>query len=1472
MIDHILRAAFAVACILVLAGCGGEDKKSRSTGNAPPEARAGSDQRVQEGTGVTLDGSGSTDSDGTIVSYEWSQVSGVPTVVLSGAHTVRTTFQAPDVTADTVLEFELLVRDDDGATDTDRIRVTVRDVPAPNAAPEARAGSDQRVAEGEVVTLDGSGSLDSDGRIVSYTWSQVSGVPSVFLSGDDTARATFQAPEVSAGTVLEFELLVGDDDGATDTDRIRVTVRDVPAPNTAPEARTGSDQGVQEGTGVTLDGSGSTDSDGTIVSYEWSQVSGTPSVLLSGADTVRTTFQAPDVTADTVLEFELLVRDDDGATDTDRIRVTVRDVPAPNAAPEARTGSDQRVAEGEVVTLDGSGSLDSDGRIVSYTWSQVSGAPSVFLSGDDTARATFQAPEVSADTVLEFELLVRDDDGATDVDRVRIAVTDLAPPPGILVSEVSGNTAFLGAAAEFEVWLNSPPSSDVTIPVVSSDESEGVPETAQVVFTSNNWDQPQLIIIRGANPNVVNGEQNYVIRLGPSRSTDPRYNRIEIADIEMKGISLAIEIPFPPDAFFADVEGSLQPVALYTGDGKLSFSLAPDAPTGMVIDPEYGRITWTPGSNDAGNFYRVGVSVSDGSRSAHVSFVVSVVQPSPLQTEIVVGRLTVTDAATDLQGLSITAPDLDTNSAQQALLGARISLVTGASVRALPDYVTPVSDFFVVRQPLEHTAVFSFPLRDLPPGIDGRDVVLFGLDEVTDSDEPIWSPFVLDLNFEWSAGALVLSMSLEGPQGLYVFGVVNDSSSGEIEPPRAGMLRGTRIAEQVEVVVSQAAGITCRPRVVTTTATNVRRYTDQTCTHETRPRSAIRVLRFARTATGTRWGGVRIEQLAQWLFAAMDGFDRLRMGYDQDIIVYIQKLKPGLLGYVSPRQRRRVLFLTSRKPKLITTMKGTAVHEYFHHAQGHKRTKVQFRVPTDGGLLIDQGGARGKWIIEGTARWFEDYIFDNDDTYVAKERRGLKILSVGLNAVPNKGKKETRPYQRFAFFKHLFGNECSIHDVRRLLTVAKGDPSGIGRATDLSCLSTATGRSEVLLYYQYATAFRKQIRLLDAVNENNVFRFDGEPRVLKSGMGGLGGSTQGRLTGKLAKFTVPPMGAKSFWIRGVGTIPEKQMAELRANVEGDVRVSYVGGATFPGRRGGVDYYPAIDGARGYGRLGPEDDDHEHVWYTQGSYSRPTPMAHRLGGGGMTLRDLFVIVVNPSTTNAAELKDIELWLKPDDCGVVNGDFQTGSLEGWTVTDHWELGHGTVSADSGWLRNSRDTTVSQRICVPMAGGTLKFRWRSFVKVQRDLSDAGESACVWTGNRGEPRTYLGGQAYVGRRKHFPWWRWDDNGRATFFTPGRTYESAACRERLKLLHFGDVEYELRLYNTLLGIEVENERDIHDSGWREFEIDLGPYKGLDTQLNFQLGGYNPVSVLSIRGDLHKVAWSDSFWETFTELDDIRIE
>jgi uncharacterized membrane protein len=93
-----------------------------------------------------------------------------------------------------------------------------------NAPPSADAGPDQEVLGGTEVKLNASGTSDSNGDVLNYTWEQISG-PSVALSSNSAEAPVFTAPEVETPTSLSFGLTARDGSGATDTDTVNITVQ-----------------------------------------------------------------------------------------------------------------------------------------------------------------------------------------------------------------------------------------------------------------------------------------------------------------------------------------------------------------------------------------------------------------------------------------------------------------------------------------------------------------------------------------------------------------------------------------------------------------------------------------------------------------------------------------------------------------------------------------------------------------------------------------------------------------------------------------------------------------------------------------------------------------------------------------------------------------------------------------------------------------------------------------------------------------------------------------------------------------------------------------------------------------------------------------------------------------------------------------------------------------------------------------------
>lgn len=179
--------------------------------NNPPQANAGANKTSKVGQSVSFNGSSSTDSDGTIISYAWAFGDGGS----SAGSTVSHVYSSPGT-----YTVSLTVTDNNGATNTDTaIAIITEDSTTPpattNNPPKADAGSDTKVKVGEAVHFDASKSTDPDGTITKYAWD----------FGDDR-DSDEKEPLHSYATpgVYKVTLVVTDNNGETDRDVIYVTV------------------------------------------------------------------------------------------------------------------------------------------------------------------------------------------------------------------------------------------------------------------------------------------------------------------------------------------------------------------------------------------------------------------------------------------------------------------------------------------------------------------------------------------------------------------------------------------------------------------------------------------------------------------------------------------------------------------------------------------------------------------------------------------------------------------------------------------------------------------------------------------------------------------------------------------------------------------------------------------------------------------------------------------------------------------------------------------------------------------------------------------------------------------------------------------------------------------------------------------------------------------------------------------------
>ncbi|MDA0143349.1 chitinase [Vibrio toranzoniae] len=187
--------------------------------NRKPTAAAGADQSVEGPASVSLDGSASKDSDGTIASYVWSQVSGTA-VTLANGNAAVASFDVVEVTQQETLTFNLTVTDNEGATSTDTVVVTVnpKDTGPVNTAPVAVVTAPSEVNAGDVVVVDASASSDADQDTLAFTWDVPAGINATVQG----ALVSFVAAEYTQDTTLNFSVTVSD---GTDTSVAATSVK-----------------------------------------------------------------------------------------------------------------------------------------------------------------------------------------------------------------------------------------------------------------------------------------------------------------------------------------------------------------------------------------------------------------------------------------------------------------------------------------------------------------------------------------------------------------------------------------------------------------------------------------------------------------------------------------------------------------------------------------------------------------------------------------------------------------------------------------------------------------------------------------------------------------------------------------------------------------------------------------------------------------------------------------------------------------------------------------------------------------------------------------------------------------------------------------------------------------------------------------------------------------------------------------------
>ena len=374
--------------------------------NIPPVANAGDNQTVGSGDEVTLDASGSYDSNGDIVFYEWTQLSGTP-VSLSDSESSITTFTAPETSGELI--FQVTVYDDEFVSDTDETSVIVCGSGLSTIA-EARAlGLDQCVAVQGIVISPNFQSNSSEFAIQDDTGGLILFAPGLMLDlaiGDEV-----HVMGVTDEYNGKFEVIVESEDGVTNMGPgVLPAVQLI----TVSDLETNGEEFESELIQILSVG---------IVSGDWPDEGSSSNLTVTDDGSAMTTMR---IDSDTEIDgspepswpqnvtgvagqYDFAEPFDSGYQLMPRFISDFENA----SGPVAIAGEDQMVEPGANVTLDGSASYSSESEIIGYLWTQEEGT-TVSLSASEESIVTFSAPAEPSELVFSITVFDANSDFSTD--------------------------------------------------------------------------------------------------------------------------------------------------------------------------------------------------------------------------------------------------------------------------------------------------------------------------------------------------------------------------------------------------------------------------------------------------------------------------------------------------------------------------------------------------------------------------------------------------------------------------------------------------------------------------------------------------------------------------------------------------------------------------------------------------------------------------------------------------------------------------------------------------------------------------------------------------------------------------------------------------------------------------------------------------------------------------------------------------
>jgi PKD repeat protein len=392
---------------------------------AEPEAEFEiSDTTPSVGEPVTFDGSTTVNPDTTISEYRWD---------FGDGETARGEIVQHEYESIGNYQVRLSVLDSAGSTSTINRTIEVTAVPEAGFAYEPT-----QPMQGQTVRFDASRSTDLDDDIESYAWDFGDG------SMSQGSAVTHKFDRYGEYPVT---LTVEDSVGNTSTTTRSVQVLAAPTPSFRyqPPTPTVSDT-------ITLDASGSSDPDDSIVSYNWD---------LGQGDTAQG--EVVSFSYDTGGSYDVMLTTEDEAGNTASTTQTIDVIQRPE--PEFVVTPSQPL-QSEVITLDASNSVDPDGEVTSYRWAL----------GDGTEKNGEVIEHIYGESG-EFDVTLRVSDNSGNSATITDTVTVYAEPN-----------------AQFEYSPQEPTTSDaVTFDASGSTDDDSEALSYTWTFSNGQTDQGRVL-------------------------------------------------------------------------------------------------------------------------------------------------------------------------------------------------------------------------------------------------------------------------------------------------------------------------------------------------------------------------------------------------------------------------------------------------------------------------------------------------------------------------------------------------------------------------------------------------------------------------------------------------------------------------------------------------------------------------------------------------------------------------------------------------------------------------------------------------------------------------------------------------------------------------------------------------------------------------------------------------------------------